>query len=163
MMSVWLPLRRAVILATIAGLSVMLWQQLTGVTDGGSATDRGIATALSSLPGSISSKQDATGSNEISARDLFVSITPPTPAAPSLVAPVAPAFTLIGTGIGPSSFALIRSNGNDANIRVERGMKVDGWDVFEIRKNNLILSRDNATWIMGFSPESARLCSSTEC
>lgn len=162
MTSLWLLLRRCIILTAIAGLSFILWQQLTEAPDsGGGEGAYKKATALPLEPASV--RTDAPRSDEIPARDLFVSIAPPAPPAPLPVTPVAPAFTLVGTGIGPPSFALIRSNGNGAGLRVLKGMKVEGWDIVEIRKNNLVLSRENATWIIGFSPEPARLCSSSEC
>lgn len=160
-MSMWSILRRSLILLAIAGCAVLLWRQIMPSEERAQTTFR-----QASVPElTIGSAAPTASPSESSAgRDLFVSAAPPpapiqSPAPPKL----APALSLVGTGIGPPSFAILRSVSTGEREKVTAGSKIAGWVVMEIRKNEILVEQSGAQWAVGFPPTQPRDCAQGAC
>lgn len=160
-MSAWSMTRRSIILGAIAALAVVLWQQLT---------------SDEIQPGQVSLRQavvpevrtdNAAGpaaSTDIQAsRDLFTSVAPPPPKPVEPAAISAPQLVLVGTGLGPPTFAIVRSAAAGQSEKIIKGSKIAGWSVTDIQKNNVVISQSGSSWIIGFPPEQPRLCAERAC
>jgi hypothetical protein len=95
--------------------------------------------------------------------DLFAATEAPaeqTTAPPS--PPDPPSVTLVGTGLGSSSFAVLQSAGGTI-ARLREGEAIDGWHLQAIRRNTVVLMGQHARWRLGFPPDVPRRCLLSTC
>ena len=163
-MRLWPTIRRLALLAANGTLAVLLWHALTlpqGMPEERVSATRSITIEPTvALPG-----RQAPENAALPARDLFASADPPpapAPAPPATPVP-APAIVLIGTALGDTNFALVRLSPEAPASRFKEGAVIGDWLLATVRRNAIIVVRDQSRWRIGFAPAQPVQCATPAC
>lgn len=163
-MRLWPTIRRLALLAVNGTLAVLLWHAVMipqGMPEERVSATRSITIEPTvALPG-----RQTPGNVDIPARDLFASADPPlAPAPPPPAAPVpVPAIILIGTALGDTNFALVRLSPEAPASRIKEGAAIGDWLLATVRRNAIIVVRDQSRWRIGFAPAQPVQCATPAC